>query len=49
VRPARAYSTHDGLLNEFGLGLVDTWLGLEADKQKSEIRRLGVGESIDLP
>ncbi|TMS00695.1 MBL fold metallo-hydrolase [Nonomuraea basaltis] len=48
VRPARAYSTHDGLLNDLGLGLVDNWLKMEADKQGADIRRLGVGESVTL-
>ncbi|GHH70690.1 MBL fold metallo-hydrolase [Streptosporangium violaceochromogenes] len=49
IRPARAFSTHDGLLNDAGLGLVDTWLGREADLQKAEIRRLAPGESVTLP
>ncbi|WP_433218932.1 MBL fold metallo-hydrolase [Microtetraspora malaysiensis] len=48
VRPARAYSTHDGLVNEFGQKLIDGWLGAEADKQKADIRRVPVGESVDL-
>ncbi|MEV7009904.1 MBL fold metallo-hydrolase [Streptosporangium sp. NPDC051022] len=49
IRPARAYSTHDGLLNDIGLGLVDRWLEMEADGQKAEIRRLKPGESVTLP
>ncbi|MCF6469173.1 MBL fold metallo-hydrolase [Nonomuraea sp. MG754425] len=48
VRPARAYSTHDGLYSEAGLGLVDNWLRMEADKQGADIRRLAVGESATL-
>lgn len=48
VRPARAFSTHDGLLNDIGLGLVDRWLELESDKQKAEMRRLKPGESVTL-
>lgn len=48
VRPARAYSTHDALYSELGLGLVDTWLRGEAEKQKADIRRLAVGESVSL-
>lgn len=48
VRPGRAYSTHDGLLNEVGLRLVDNWLGMEADRHKAEIRRLAPGESVTL-
>ncbi|GAA4234001.1 L-ascorbate metabolism protein UlaG (beta-lactamase superfamily) [Streptosporangium album] len=49
IRPARAFSTHDGLLNDIGLGLIDSWLGMEADKQKAEMRRLKPGESVMLP
>lgn len=49
IRPERAFSTHDGLLNDFGLSLVDNWLRLESDKQKADIRRLAVGESVTLP
>ncbi|GAA3441860.1 MBL fold metallo-hydrolase [Planomonospora venezuelensis] len=49
VRPARAFSTHDGLLNDLGLGLVDRWLEIEADRQGAEIRRLRPGESVTLP
>ncbi|WP_049556794.1 MBL fold metallo-hydrolase [Nonomuraea sp. SBT364] len=48
VRPARAFSTHDGLLNDFGLGLVDNYLRLESDVQKADMRRLKVGESVTL-
>ncbi|NRQ33516.1 MBL fold metallo-hydrolase [Nonomuraea sp. NN258] len=49
VRPARAYSTHDGLLNDIGLTLVDNYLKLESDKQDADMRRLKIGESVDLP
>jgi len=45
VRPARAFSTHDGLLNDLGLSLVDNYLRMEADRQKADMRRLAVGES----
>ncbi|WP_157250817.1 MBL fold metallo-hydrolase [Nonomuraea typhae] len=48
IRPARAYSTHDGLYNEVGLGLVDNWLKMEADKQGADIRRLPIGASVTL-
>jgi L-ascorbate metabolism protein UlaG (beta-lactamase superfamily) len=48
VRPGRAYSTHDGLLNERGLKLVDNWLAAEAKNLKAEMRRLVPGESVAL-
>ncbi|MFE3452299.1 MBL fold metallo-hydrolase [Nonomuraea sp. NPDC059194] len=48
VKPARAYSTHDALYSEQGLGLVDNWLKMEADKQGADIRRLPVGDSVTL-
>ncbi len=48
VKPARAYSTHDALYSEAGLGLVDNWLKMEADKQGADIRRLAVGDSVTL-
>lgn len=48
IRPVRAYSTHDGMLNEYGLGVVDGWLALEAERHEADIRRLAVGESVDL-
>lgn len=48
VRPARAYSTHDGLYNEIGLKLVDNWLGGEAEAQKADFRRIPVGESVEV-
>ena len=47
VRPGRAYSTHDGLLNEIGPEADRQLAGMEADKQKADIRRLPVGESVD--
>ncbi|MER5645646.1 MBL fold metallo-hydrolase [Streptosporangium sp. NPDC002524] len=49
VRPARAFSTHDGLLNDIGLRLIDMWLETESDKQKADMRRLKPGESVTLP
>ncbi|GGO64965.1 MBL fold metallo-hydrolase [Nonomuraea cavernae] len=48
IRPGRAFSTHDGLLNDIGLSLVDTWLKLESDHQRADMRRLAVGDSITL-
>jgi L-ascorbate metabolism protein UlaG (beta-lactamase superfamily) len=49
VRPSRAYSTHDGLVNEIGHKLIDTWLGMESDNQKADMRRIPVGESVEVP
>ncbi|MEV1176011.1 MBL fold metallo-hydrolase [Nonomuraea sp. NPDC049784] len=48
IRPARAFSTHDGLYNEIGLGLVDNWLKGEAEELKADVRRLAVGESVTI-
>jgi L-ascorbate metabolism protein UlaG (beta-lactamase superfamily) len=48
VRPGRAFSTHDGLLNDYGLSLVDNYLRLESQKQGAEMRRLTIGESVTL-
>ncbi|MFI7609770.1 MBL fold metallo-hydrolase [Nonomuraea terrae] len=48
VRPARAFSTHDGLYNEIGLGLVDRWLEAEGERLGGDIRRIPVGESVTL-
>lgn len=49
IRPARAYSTHDGLYNEIGQGLVDNWLKMESDKQGADFRRISPGGSVSLP
>lgn len=48
VAPARAYSVHDGLLNEAGLGLVDQQLGREAERAGTDVRRLVPGESVEV-
>ncbi|GAA0992388.1 MBL fold metallo-hydrolase [Acrocarpospora macrocephala] len=48
IRPARAYSTHDGLVNEYGQLLIDTWLTKEAEKQKADMRRIPVGDSVEI-
>jgi L-ascorbate metabolism protein UlaG (beta-lactamase superfamily) len=48
VRPERAYSVHDGLLNEAGLGLVDGQLGGEAERAGADFRRLRPGESLEV-
>jgi glyoxylase-like metal-dependent hydrolase (beta-lactamase superfamily II) len=48
VRPARAYSTHDGLANDIGLMLIDNFLSMEADEQRGDFRRVPVGESVEV-
>jgi L-ascorbate metabolism protein UlaG (beta-lactamase superfamily) len=48
IDPARAYSIHDGLLNDVGLSLVDSALGNEAERTGRDFRRLRPGESIDV-
>ncbi|MCW2898034.1 MAG: Zn-dependent hydrolase of the beta-lactamase fold-like protein [Streptosporangiaceae bacterium] len=48
IEPQRAYSVHDGLLNEFGLGLIDAQLSGEAERSGADIRRLRSGESVEL-
>ena len=49
VTPRRAFAVHDGLLNDFGLGLLDNQLAGEGKRQTAEFRRLQPGESVDVP
>jgi L-ascorbate metabolism protein UlaG (beta-lactamase superfamily) len=48
VAPRRAYAVHDGLLNEFGLGLLENQLTGEGKRQDADFRRLKPGESVQL-
>jgi L-ascorbate metabolism protein UlaG (beta-lactamase superfamily) len=48
VAPRRAYAVHDGLLNDFGLGLLDSQLTGEAKRQEGDFRRLEPGQSVEL-
>jgi L-ascorbate metabolism protein UlaG (beta-lactamase superfamily) len=48
VGPRRAYAVHDGLLNEFGLGLLESQLTGEGEAQDADFRRLKPGESVQL-
>ena len=48
VGPRRAYAVHDGLLNEVGLGLLESQLSGEAEAQDADFRRLKPGESVQL-
>ena len=49
VAPQRAYSVHDGLLNDAGLQLVDGQLTRQAQRLGADVRRLALGESVSLP
>lgn len=48
VAPERAYSVHDGLVNDIGLQIIDGTLGGEGKQQGKEFRRLAPGESMEL-
>jgi L-ascorbate metabolism protein UlaG (beta-lactamase superfamily) len=48
IAPARAYSVHDGFLNDAGLDLVDRLLASLASRDGADIRRLAPGEHVDL-
>ncbi|HEY0539153.1 MAG TPA: MBL fold metallo-hydrolase [Actinoallomurus sp.] len=48
VTPRRAYAIHDGLLNDFGLGLLESQLTGEGTQQNADFRRLKPGESVQL-
>lgn len=48
IAPQRAYAIHDGLLNEWGLQVLDDVLAMEAERAGTEIRRPKAGESVKL-
>ena len=48
LSPRRAYSVHDGFLNEAGLDLVDGLLGSLAESRGADIRRLEPSESVEI-
>lgn len=48
MAPRRAYAVHDGLLNEWGLQGLDGVLGIEAERLGVDIRRLELGESVEI-
>jgi len=48
VAPERAFVIHDGLLNDFGLGIMETHVGNAAKEAGKDFRRLKPGESVDL-
>ncbi|WP_433328543.1 MBL fold metallo-hydrolase [Spirillospora sp. CA-294931] len=49
VAPERAYVVHDGLLNDFGLAVMQTHVGNAAKEAGRDYRRLVPGESVELP
>ncbi|MGW0482316.1 MBL fold metallo-hydrolase [Nonomuraea sp. NPDC003214] len=48
MRPRRAFAVHDGLLNAWGLKVLDGVLESERDGLGADIRRLPVGGTVDL-
>ncbi|ADI09899.1 Zn-dependent hydrolase of the beta-lactamase fold-like protein [Streptomyces bingchenggensis BCW-1] len=48
MAPRRAYAIHDGLLNEWGLKVLDDALKMECQRAEADIRRLHPGESVDV-
>ncbi len=48
IAPERAYSVHDGLVNDVGRWLIDNNLGGEGKQQGKDFRRLAPGESLEL-
>ncbi len=47
ISSRRAYAIHDGLLNEWGLKVLDDVLAREVKRTGAEIRRLRPAESIE--
>lgn len=48
MSPHRAYAIHDGLLNDWGLKVLDDVLAMEATRSAADIRRLRHSESVDV-
>ncbi|MER5753434.1 MBL fold metallo-hydrolase [Streptomyces sp. NPDC002088] len=48
MTPRRAYAIHDGLINEWGVRVLDDVLASEARRAGADIRRLHPGESVEL-
>lgn len=49
MAPERAYAIHDGLLNDWGLQVLDSVLDSEAGRLGADIRRLPPGGRVRLP
>lgn len=48
IRPRRAYAIHDGLINDWGIQVLESVLSSEAERLGADIRRLKPGESVEL-
>ncbi len=48
MRPRRAYAIHDGLINDWGIQVLESVLSSEAERLGADIRRLKSGESVEL-
>ncbi|MBL0886007.1 MBL fold metallo-hydrolase [Myceligenerans indicum] len=48
IGPRRAYAIHDGLVNDWGLKVLDDVLAMEARRAGTDIRRLSPGESVEV-
>lgn len=48
IRPRRAYAIHDGLINDWGIHVLESVLNSEAERLGADIRRLKPGESVEL-
>ncbi|MGC5010833.1 MBL fold metallo-hydrolase [Streptosporangium sp. DT93] len=48
IAPRRAYAIHDGLINEWGVQVLEGVLASEAERLDADIRRLVPGESVEI-
>lgn len=48
VKPARAFPTHDVLLSEIGISLLDSMLGSATEANGGNYERIALGSSIDI-
>jgi L-ascorbate metabolism protein UlaG (beta-lactamase superfamily) len=48
MKPRRAYAIHDGLINEWGVKVLESVLDMEAKGLGADIRRLTPGQSVEL-
>jgi hypothetical protein len=48
VGPAQGYAIHDGMLNDFGLTVLNNWLAAAAAPIEATLTRLPPGGTVDL-